>query len=193
MNPAPAGLCCIVLAAGSSRRFGADKRQARLADGRTLLDATLDGIPPLFAQRLLILQPGDDAVTLTRHSTAWQVITATEAGFGMGHSLAAGLAACQPCTAALVVLADMPAVSQSTYQALAAQLGRNRIVVPRHHGKRGNPVGIGADFFAELLQPAGDSGARRLLQQHPEAVVWVDCDEDAGILLDIDTQQDLAQ
>ena len=38
------------------------------------------------------------------------VFHATEAGFGLGHSLAAGLAACQPCTAALVVLADMPAV-----------------------------------------------------------------------------------
>ena len=189
MSGSRPALSCIVLAAGSSRRFGSDKRQARLFDGRTLLEATLSSIPPLFRQRILVLQPGDTALAEV-HADSWQVIIADTARQGMGHSLTAGLAACVGADAALVVLADMPGVSLATYEALVQQLRTNRIVFPRHDGRRGNPVGIGADFFTELAAPDGDEGARRLVQLHPEAVHWVDC-ADAGILQDIDRPEDL--
>lgn len=182
-------LACIVLAAGSSRRFGSDKRRARLADGRTLLDSTLQSIPPGFQRQLLVLAAGDDDLAPAPPSH-WEVVRATAAAQGMGHSLAAGLSLCTDCDAALVVLADMPAVHSETYAALTAALRRDRMVVPRHAGRRGNPVGIGADFFAGLLQAQGDSGARQLLQTHPELVTWVDC-PDPGVLLDIDTPADL--
>jgi len=51
----------IVLAAGYSRRFNADKRQARLHSGEMLLDATLSKIPDIFYQRVLVMHPGDEA------------------------------------------------------------------------------------------------------------------------------------
>lgn len=189
MTIAASGVSCIVLAAGSSRRFGADKREALLRDGRSLLEATLNSIPPLFEQRILVLHPGDEALVAT-HAATWQTIIASTAVHGMGHSLAAGLAAATGDTGVLVVLADMPAVSTTTYAALVRLLRRDRLVLPRHDGKRGNPVGIGRDFFAELGMPEGDHGARRLLDAHANAIHWLDCD-DAGILKDIDKPADL--
>ena len=39
--PAPCPVAALMLAAGYSRRFGADKRRATLADGRSLLAASL--------------------------------------------------------------------------------------------------------------------------------------------------------
>lgn len=182
-------LCCIVLAAGSSNRFGTDKRLARLPDGRTLLEATLANIPPLFAQRILVLHPGDDELAAA-HAGSWEAVIADSAALGMGYSLAAGLARCSSTTGALVVLADMPSVKPSTYADLAQRVCRDRIVLPRHGGKRGNPVAIGRDFFGELARPLGDQGARHLLQALPAAVLWIDCD-DAGILRDIDTPADI--
>lgn len=180
---------CIVLAAGLGSRFGSDKRLARLADGRSLLDATLNSIPRRFSQYLLVLRPDDSALAL-QHAAQWQPVHAEAAAHGMGHSLAAGLAACRPCNAALVVLADMPHVSTTTYVALLAALRRDRIAVPRHAGQRGNPVGIGSDFFEELQQAQGDRGARLLLERHPQTLHWVDV-EDPGIHRDVDTPADL--
>jgi len=182
-------VCCMVLAAGSSSRFGSDKRQALLPDGRTLLEATLANIPPMFTQRILVLHPGDGELAAV-HAGAWETVIAASAALGMGHSLAAGLARCTSSTGVLVVLADMPAVQPSTYTELARQLCRDRIVLPRHGGKRGNPVGIGRDFFTDLGRPQGDQGARHLLREHPTAILWVDCD-DPGILRDIDKPSDI--
>ena len=189
MMAAMSGVSCIVLAAGSSSRFGSDKRAARLGDGRSLLDATLDSIPPLFEQRILVLHPGDEALAAA-HAADWHTLIAPMAAQGMGHSLATGLAAAAGTNGVLVVLADMPAVRASTYAGLVNLLRHDRLVLPRYKGQRGNPVGIGKDFFAELAVPEGDHGARRLLQAHAEAIHWLDCD-DAGVLKDVDRPEDL--
>src|SRR5690606_8163270 len=94
------------------------------------------------------------------------------------------------CEAALVALGDMPRVQPGTWQALAAALHPQQLVVPRFAGKRGNPVGIGRDFFPDLLKPTGDCGARDLIRERPEAVYWLYC-MDPGILVDMDRPSDL--
>lgn len=184
MTRVPAGIGCIVLAAGTGSRFGSDKRQARFGTG-TLLDTTLRNIAPLFAQRILVLRAGDKALA-ARYAADWQIVFAADAEKGMGHSLAAAMALTGDWTAAVVALADMPFVQGSTFEALSASLAADNLVVPYYRGERGNPVGIGKRYFPELARLQGDQGARHLLRQHAAAVVRIDV-EDAGILRDIDT------
>lgn len=183
-------VCCIVLAAGSGSRFGSDKRQACLPDGRRLLDATLASIPDIFTQRLLVLQQGEATLASTINAD-WTVVYAPQAELGMGLSLVAGLSAAAACSGALIVLADMPQIRSETFLAVTKALAPELIVVPRYKGERGNPVGIGANYFKELRELRGDRGARVLLEQYPQAVLWLDCD-DAEILRDIDVPGDLA-
>ena len=45
------------------------------------------------------------------------------------------------------------------------------------------------ELFSELVMLKGDEGARRLLARYPTAAVEL---EDAGVLFDIDTVDDLA-
>lgn len=182
-------VACIVLAAGSSKRFGSDKRQALLADGKTLLQTTLASIPDIFSQRLLVLHPGDESLTLA-HQPDWSVVIAQTAAAGMGHSVAAGVKAAKHCMGVLIVLADMPAIAPLTFLSVVRELKPGRIVVPRIQGKRGNPVALGSDFFPELEALQGDTGARSLIEKYQQAVVWVEC-EDTGILGDIDTPEEL--
>jgi molybdenum cofactor cytidylyltransferase len=65
------------------------------------------------------------------------------------------------------------------------------IVVPTHHGKRGNPVLWDRRFFADILALTGDTGARSLLMRHAEHVAEVAVDSSA-ILADFDTPEALA-
>lgn len=180
---------CIVLAAGRSLRFGTDKRLALLPDGRTLLDRTLSGIPPDFTRRILVVHPGDEAL-IAPHQPAWTVVFAANAHLGMGHSIAAGVALAKGWRGAVIALADMPFVNPDTFIAIGAALEPARIVVPYWQQQRGNPVGVGADYFAELAQLDGDQGARQLFRKHAAAVIRLDVD-DAGILQDIDTRESL--
>jgi molybdenum cofactor cytidylyltransferase len=51
-------------------------------------------------------------------------------------------------------------------------------------------VAFGAELYSELALLGGDEGARRLVARYPAQGVEVD---DPGVLLDIDTQDDLAR
>jgi molybdenum cofactor cytidylyltransferase len=50
-------------------------------------------------------------------------------------------------------------------------------------------VGFAAELYSELMMLSGDEGARRLIARYPAVGVDVD---DPGVLLDLDTEADLA-
>jgi molybdenum cofactor cytidylyltransferase len=115
---------------------------------------------------------------------------------GLSTSLRAGLAALpEDCDGALVALGDMPRVTATEVAKLVGAFnpveGR-AIIVPTRHGKRGNPVLWGRQYFAEIRQIDGDIGARRVIAAHGEAIAEVEMDSDA-VLTDIDTPQALAR
>lgn len=179
----------MVLAAGYSKRFQSDKRQALLTSGNTLLDATLKNIPASFHKRVLVLHPGDEELE-KRYQDNWTLCIAREAAKGLGHSLAAAVPLIQNWQAVVIALADMPFVQSSTYHAIQQALNTYGIVRPRCQGRSGNPVGFQSRYFAELAKLRGDKGARELLQQHATEIHFLDC-KDWGIIKDIDTAEEL--
>lgn len=179
----------IILAAGYSTRFNADKRKALLQSGETLLDATLNKIPDSFHQRILVLHPGDEE--FGRHyQSQWTLCFAEQARKGMGHSLAAAMPYAQNWDAAVIGLADMPYVQSSTYQSIQKALLEHTMVRPVCQGRMGNPVGFRSSFFQELSALSGDQGARNLLKRHKEKLYVMEC-SDWGIIQDIDTSEAL--
>lgn len=177
----------LILAAGVASRFGSDKRRAELADGRTLLAASLEGARRVFDEVHLVLRPEDDPVALGLPEDC-SIILCEDAGQGMGHSLAAGVRALSTgrADAIAVLLGDMPWIAESSLRALLARADAARIVFPVHQGERGHPVLFGRKFWAELQQLTGDEGARRVLRAHASAWVAVGVD-DPGVLRDVDS------
>ena len=106
----------------------------------------------------------------------------------MGHSIAAGVSVHPDASGWLILPGDMPLVEPATLQAVAAQLDEHPVVYAQHKGRRGHPVGFAAELYSELVALSGDEGARRLIARYPAQAVEVD---DAGVLIDIDTVQDL--
>jgi molybdenum cofactor cytidylyltransferase len=179
---------CLVLAAGRSSRFGSDKRLATF-QGQPLLLHVLDHIPDVFSSRTVVLADGDER--LAEHIPKdWQIVFARAAKSGMGFSLAAGLMTATDWDGAVVALADMPWIRPETFTIIRDALAPDNLVVPVFEGKRGNPVGIGRQFFNRLLEAGGDYGARALLRTEAGRLRMVEV-ADPGILRDVDQPADL--
>jgi len=177
---------CIVLAAGSTKRFGSDKRLFRLPSGTGLLQQTLDNLGPLFKHRVLVLRAGDTELA-SHFGTEWQVVVAATAELGMGHSLAAAMPATAAWQGAVIALADMPWVMPATVCRIRDAITPDILVVPTYQAQRGNPVGIGSDYFERLASLQGDSGARQLMQEFTGKTLTMAID-DPGLIRDLDTK-----
>ena len=174
----------VILAAGFARRFGSDKRQWPMPDGRTLLESTLARYQNGFESVFLVLRPEDS--DWARDLGGCTKAFAAEAHLGMGHSLAAGIAAAKGFDGAFVALGDMPWVEASTLGTLRRGLNdRSAIVRPSHNGTPGHPVGFGQAHFEALMNLSGDQGAKVVLDQNPQRVIAIDV-TDAGVIRDLD-------
>lgn len=119
-----------------------------------------------------------------------RVITAPKSPRGMGHSIAAGIAACREnADGYLIALADMPAISPATFVALMKEGRREAIVAPSFRSVRGHPVLFGGRFREPLLELTGDRGARDLLSRFADDFRTVKVD-DPGVLRDYDRPED---
>jgi molybdenum cofactor cytidylyltransferase len=165
----------LVLASGRGERF--------VASGGTgsKLDALLAGKPVI--ERTL------DAVRAS--GLPWHLERAGHAG--MGDSIAAAVAATRGASGWLILPADLPLVQASTLIAVAKALVAHSVVMPLHRGQRGHPVGFAETCRSSLLQLQGASGAASVVRAQAAlgAVAEIEID-DAGIVTDIDTLDDLA-
>ena len=191
---------CILLAAGQSRRFGGDKRHARLTSGTTLLEASIERYRCGFDELILVLRPNESGPK----SPQVFVIQAKDAALGMGHSLAAGAreARIRSWSGVFVALADMPFVSATTLATLKQTLQDRletaqptAIVQPVFRAsdgsdQPGHPVGFSADLLPEFEALQGDSGAREVVRRHAHRRVVVHV-ADPGVLLDVDRPDQL--
>ncbi len=181
----------VVLAAGKGSRFkgSAHKLEQSLGDlsvlGSSLHNAIESHLPvvvvtvaALAASAAQLVAPRDVVI-----------VPQDEAGFGMGYSIAAGVAASADSPGWLLLPADMPMVRPATLLAVAAALEHHAVAYAQHHGRRGHPVGFSAELYSELIRLTGDEGARRIVARYPAVGVDVD---DPGVLVDVDTEADLA-
>lgn len=180
----------LMLAGGQSRRFGSDKREAKLGDGNTLLIASANNALASGLPLLVCLRPGDEALATTLTNLGAGTVFCSQAADGMGRTLAQGIAQLPPWETALIVLGDMPFIDPATYCKVASSTSHGAICQPCYQGQPGHPVGFSHTFFPDLGRLHGDEGARSVLKQNEEAVLRLPVD-DPGILRDIDLPADL--
>lgn len=181
----------LLLAAGSSRRFGSDKLVSPLGDSCVGVRAAR-ALRPAVDRAVAVVRPGDQPLAELLSAEAFEVVPFAGAARGMGASLAFGISVTSDADGWLVALADMPFLDPETVARISARLrlGADRIVAPSFRGRRGHPVGFRGDLLADLLALEGDFGARALVAKYGSVVATVECD-DQGVLLDVDTLGDL--
>jgi len=184
----------VVLAAGRSERFGAGRHKlAQPLGASSLLAQTLAHAIASHLRTVVVTTAA--FVDVARSSVAARdVVVLPDVGsdggtsLGMGTSIAAGVRASPESAGWLVLPGDMPLVRPATLLAVARALDHHAVAYAQHNGRRGHPVGFAAELYPELTELSGDEGARRIIARYPAFAVDL---EDPGILVDIDTADDL--
>lgn len=181
-----------VLAAGIGSRFDGPthKLDARLADGRTLVQTAVDtAIASGAGPVVVILGPGVTSA-LDQRAT---VIVNERAIDGQATSLQLAIDAARRhgATQLVVGLGDQPGLTAEAWRRVTATGADCEVAVATYDDRRrrGHPISLAASVW-ERLPATGDEGARRLLSLGDTPVTGVPCE---GSPFDIDTQEDLIQ
>ena len=183
----------ILLAGGSSRRFGHRNKLAQPIDGDEPIACRAAAQMAAALKEVLVVVGTEVVETGELLRGKFNVSVCPNSGDGMGHSIAHGIGQRPGAAGWVIGLADMPYIESKTFQRVAAGIvSATSIVRPRFRGALGHPVGFGAAYADELMALRGDVGAQLLLKRHQKYVVFLDTD-DPGVVIDIDHPDDLQQ
>ena len=175
-------VAAVILAAGGSTRFGAQKAAVRIGS-RTMLQVVVDAATAAGLSPLIVVAPS----TLPVPESAIAVRNDAP-NLGMSRSLQLGIAAVPPgVEGAVVMLADQPTVSVEHLRSLDAWRGGTPVVATSSDGVLGPPVLIEREGFALVSVAGGDTGLRDLLRADPGRVTAVE----HAAMPDVDTAEDL--
>lgn len=182
----------LMLAAGRSRRFGGDKRQAALGAEKTLLEQSISQFTSLGLRVFVSLSTAseDDLLAKSLVGESVEILRCERAIEGMGGTLAESVKKIGDTASILIALADMPGLSSETILQLLEKAQTENIVSPVYEGRRGHPVIFGRRFLPLLKNLSGDAGASQLIREYASSCVSVPV-TDAGVVRDVDTAADL--
>jgi molybdenum cofactor cytidylyltransferase len=182
----------VLLAAGTSSRFGAANKLLAEVDGtpmvrraaRTLSAASL-------SPRSVVVGHESDRVAAAVDGLGFAVVENGAYERGQSTSVAAGVRALGDVDAAVFALGDMPSVAPESVAALVAAYrdGAGSALAAACDGERGNPVLFAREHFDALADVSGDVGGREILLSGPDSALVET--GDPGVLRDVDTLADL--
>jgi len=194
--PHRARIAALILAAGQSRRMGAENKLLLEIDGKPMVRHVAERVLASAAQPVtIVLGHQPEAVKAALAGLDVGFVENPDYADGLSSSLKAGLAAVpESADGAIVCLGDMPGVSTDLVDRLIAGFnpveGR-AILAPTRGGRRGNPVLWARRFFDELMTLSGDTGAKHLIGTYGEFLTEIEAPDD-GVLIDLDTPAALA-
>ncbi len=176
---------CVVMAAGSARRFGTNKLLVPV-EGKPLIERALEAVPRDRLRAVAVVTQYPEIAALAERF-GFTAVNNDRPDLGVSHTIRLGLTALPPCDGVLFQVADQPRLRRESAAALA-DLWRTRpesIAALGHGGVRGNPCLFPARFFPELLALTGDTGGSAVIRRHPEALMLLETG--AEELWDVDT------
>jgi len=185
-------ICAIVLAAGLSRRMGAQKVLLPFG-GKTVIAHIVD---QLLGSRIdkVYMVTGHQAERISGELSdrAVSIVNNPDYESGMLSSVRCGLRALpEQCKGVLVVLGDQPSITSKLIDRMLQSFEtiEKRILVPFYNGRRGHPILFSGLYREEILTHYDDVGLRGLLHAHPDEVFELTV-SNSSVLSDMDYPQD---
>ncbi len=193
----PRRIGAVVLAAGQSKRMGAQNKLLAEVRGQAMVRGVVETLVGADVSPIVVVVGHEaDRVRGALAGCEVEYVDNPDYADGLSTSIRAGAAAMEDrVDGALFVLSDMPWVTRAHLDALMSAFdpasGRS-ICVPTHGGRRGNPILWSARYLLDMQRLTGDVGARPLLAEHADQIAEVEVD-DRGVHFDVDTPQALAE
>ena len=105
-------LGCLVMAAGSGRRFGGNKLAAEL-DGKTLIRRALEAVPGARFSAVTVVSQYEDIEELAGQF-GFAAIHNDRPDLGLSHTIRLGTESMRGCNGILYMVADQPKLRQET-------------------------------------------------------------------------------
>jgi molybdenum cofactor cytidylyltransferase len=186
-------IAAVVLAAGFARRMGRQKLLLEFK-GKPVVRWSVETVLPHVGDCVVVTGQDDSAVRTALAELNVRFAVNPRPQDGQGSSIAVGVAALKPWTAAaVIVLGDQLRTPADVLPALLAAHARSGkpIVTPSYRGTRGTPVLFSSEVFPELRALRGDEGARAVVAARPERVETLALD--VAMPADVDTPEDFAR
>jgi molybdenum cofactor cytidylyltransferase len=183
----------IILAAGSSSRFGSAK-QLLTFNHKTLLQHAIDEAVKAGAEPVVVVTgANEDKVYNDINQGQAKIVSNKNWQQGMASSIVAGLQAAISCNSEIeniiIAVCDQPFISFSLFEKLhqKQQESDMHIVACAYAGTIGTPALFTQKYFDALLTLEGDEGAKKILLANKGDLAVIDFPHGN---IDIDTQQD---
>ena len=186
----------VVLAAGTSTRYGSENKLLEPLDGRPLVRCAVEALVESDVDDVTVVVGHEaDRVRETIADLPVETVENPRYEDGLGSSVRLGVSAAadRNADAVLLVLGDMPWVDASSIDLLvdAYARGVGDAIAAAYRGRRGNPVLFDSRLFDALTvaHEGGDVGGRGLLtREHGALAIETG---DSGVVRDVDRTSDL--
>lgn len=164
----------VLLAAGKSERFGANKLLAGF-HGRPMVCCALEAAISLKAARTAVVS-GCGEVSRLAEEPGCEVIVNDAPQLGQSHSIRLGVRAMQDMDAVLLMVCDQPSLTAASLERLVQRFACSgkSVACLRDGTHMGNPAIFARQCFDELLALQGDRGAKGVLRAHEGDLLVVD-------------------
>ncbi|NLF34584.1 MAG: nucleotidyltransferase family protein [Clostridiales bacterium] len=178
------------MAAGSGRRFGANKLLAPV-EGVPMICRAMDSLPPALFARAVAVSCHPEVLALAGRA-GYECVENPWAAEGQSASIRLGVRALREMDGILFAVGDQPWLTRRSVERLRSAFAARPdcIAALSWNGARGNPVIFPADLFPELMALRGDVGGGQVLRRHPDRLLLVEAGAEQE-LRDVDTPEAL--
>ncbi|MDO9536357.1 MAG: selenium cofactor biosynthesis protein YqeC [Bacillota bacterium] len=185
---------CVILAAGLSNRMGMDKLTVKIKE-ETIFEHSLKNVLGSGVDEVIVVtRPKSFISHKTFYDSKVKVVTNHHFDQGISSSLKTGITAVHSGAQGIIfTLADQPFIPAEVYDTLIKNYADklNLLTFPLFEGRRGNPVLFDRRIWPLLMDLEGDEGGKQVFSSIPENEIFAIETKSSGVLVDIDTPEDL--
>ena len=185
----------ILLAAGESKRFGNKNKLSEMINGKPMINHILDTLFEIFDPVELIIIVGHEHRIIKNliFNKKIKILENLDYKRGIGTSIALGVKNLETdIDGVMIIPADMPYINSKDLINLEKkfmELNCEKVVMPEHNSRIGNPVILPRNYFNTLKSLKGDFGARSLIKKKD----IITFKTGFGTIFDVDTRDELTE
>ncbi|SHH86363.1 nucleotidyltransferase family protein [Clostridium grantii] len=181
---------CILLGAGSSKRFGSNKLLHNF-NGSTVISYIINTVTKVDFNEIILVTQRKTFNEINQKYNIKKILNANPE-LGISNSIKLALNHTKEADAYMFFVCDQPFISYETiYEMIEVYTkGNKNIVCASFHGKMGNPVIFSSKYYKDLIDLKGDRGGKIIVNNNLEDTLCYEV-KNFKELIDVDTAEDL--